>query len=50
MDCRASLISAYLSLPGLDPDEVRLGQMATLLLALSVLLAANMLLWASTSF
>jgi hypothetical protein len=50
MDCRASLISAYLSLPGLDLDEVRLGQMATLLVALSVLLVTNMLLWATMSF
>jgi hypothetical protein len=50
MDCRASLIYAHLAFPGLDPDEVRLGQMVTLLVALSTLLVTRLLLWATTLF
>jgi hypothetical protein len=50
MDCRASLIYAHLALPGLDPDEARLGQMVTLLVALSALLVTRLLLWAATLF
>jgi hypothetical protein len=47
MDCRGSLIFAHLALPGLDPDEIRLGQIATLLVVLSVLFVAHLLLWAA---
>jgi hypothetical protein len=50
MDCRASLIYAHHALPGLDPDEVRLGQMVTLLVALSALLVTHLLLWATMLF
>jgi hypothetical protein len=50
MDCRASLIYGHLVLPGLDPDEVRHGQMMTLLVALSALLATRLLLWATMLF
>ncbi len=46
MDCQASLITAHLALPGLDPEEVRDGQMVVLLLALSALLAMRWLMWA----
>lgn len=46
MDCRASLIYAHLALPGLDPDEVRDGQIVTLLIALFALLVMRWLLWA----
>ena len=35
MDCQVSLIYAHLALPGLDPDEVRDGQIVALLIALS---------------
>ena len=47
MDCRASLIYGHLALPGLDPDEVRLGAMVTLLVAVSALLVTRFLLWAT---
>ena len=50
MDCRGSLICSHLALPGLDPDEVRFGQLATLLVALSVLLATQLLSWATMLF
>jgi hypothetical protein len=50
MDCRASHIYAHLALSGLDPDEVRLGQMATLLVALSALLVTHSLLWVTMLF
>ena len=33
MDCRASLIYAYLLAPEIDPDEVREGQLLTILAA-----------------
>jgi hypothetical protein len=46
MDCRTSLIHAHLALPGLDPDEVRDGQIVALLIALTVLLLTPWLLWA----
>lgn len=38
MEYRASLVHAHLVLPGLDPDELRYGQLLTLLSALLVLL------------
>jgi hypothetical protein len=47
MDCRGSLIYAHLAFSGLDPDEVRLGEMMTLLVALSALLVMRFLLWAT---
>jgi hypothetical protein len=47
MDCRGSLIYARLELPGLDPNEIHLGQMATLLVTLSVLLLTHLLVWAA---
>lgn len=37
MECKAPLIYAYLLLPGLDPDEACLGQLLTILTALSTL-------------
>ncbi len=43
MECRASLVSSYLLLPGLDPDEVCRGQLLTLLAGLSMLLALQLL-------
>jgi Fe-S-cluster formation regulator IscX/YfhJ len=43
-------LSVRLALPGLDPDEVRFGQLATLLVALSVSLAAQLLSWATMLF
>jgi hypothetical protein len=46
MDCQASLINAHLALPGLDPEEVRDGQIVVLLIALSALLAMRWLMWA----
>jgi hypothetical protein len=46
MDCQVSLIYAHLALPGLDPDEVRDGQIVALLIALSALLVMRLLLWA----
>jgi hypothetical protein len=50
MDCRGSLIFSHLALPGLDPDEVRFGQMAALFFALSVLLATQLLSLATMLF
>jgi hypothetical protein len=51
MECRASLVHAHPVLPGLDPDEVRYGQLLTLLTAMSVLLVLHVLmLLAQTSF
>ena len=51
MECRASLVHAHLVSPGLDPDEVRYGQLLTLLTAMSVLLLSHLLmLLAQTSF
>jgi hypothetical protein len=46
MSCQGSLIYAHLALPGLDPDEVRDGQIVVLLIALSALLATRWLMWA----
>ena len=42
MECRASLIYAQLLSPGLDLDEVRLGQLLTVLAAVSVLLLSQL--------
>ena len=42
MDCRASLIYAYLLAPEIDPDEVREGQLLTILAAVSVLLLSQL--------
>ena len=51
MECRASLVHEHLVSPGLDPDEVRYGQLLTLLTAMSVLLVSHLLmLLAQTSF
>jgi hypothetical protein len=50
MECRASLIHAHLALPGLDPDEVRDGQIVTLSVALSALLVTRWLLWETMLF
>jgi hypothetical protein len=50
MNCQGSLIYAHLVLPGLDPDEVRHGQIAMLLLALSALLVTLLLLWETMLF
>jgi hypothetical protein len=50
MDCQASLIYAHLALPGLDPAEVRDGEIVALLIALSVLLVTRLLLWQTMSF
>jgi hypothetical protein len=50
MDCHASLIYADLALPGLDPDEVRDGQIVTLLVALSAFLVMRLLLWVPVLF
>ncbi len=47
MECRASLIHAYLHLPGLDPDEVRHGQLLTLLTTLLLLAIFRLLLMAA---
>ncbi|WP_213737168.1 hypothetical protein [Bradyrhizobium sp. dw_411] len=47
MSCQGSLIYTHLSLPELDPDEVRDGQIVTLLIALSALLMTRLLLWAT---
>ncbi|WGD55228.1 hypothetical protein QA641_15910 [Bradyrhizobium sp. CB1650] len=38
MECRGPLIYAHLLSPGLDPDEVRRGQLLTALAGVSVLL------------
>ena len=37
MDCQVSLIYAHLALPGLDPDEVRDGQIVQVNVNLNVL-------------
>jgi hypothetical protein len=42
MDCRGSLIYAHLLSPRLDPDEVRQGQLLTILAAVSVLLLSQL--------
>jgi hypothetical protein len=47
MSCQGSLIYAHLALSELDPDEVRDGQIVTLLVALSALLVTRLLLWAT---
>jgi hypothetical protein len=47
MNCQGSLIYAQLALPGLDPDEVRDGQIVVLLLGLSAFLVTRLLLWAT---
>jgi hypothetical protein len=44
MDCRGSLVHAHLVSPGLDQDEVRYGQLLTLLTAMSVLLVLRLLM------
>jgi hypothetical protein len=44
MNCQGSLIYAHLALPGLDPDEVRDGQIVTLFVALSAFLVMRLLL------
>ena len=49
MECRASLVYAHLASPGLDPDEVRYGQLLTLLTAVSVLLVLRLLMLAQAS-
>jgi hypothetical protein len=38
MDCRASLVYACLVSPELDPDEIRYGQLLTILSAVALLL------------
>jgi hypothetical protein len=43
MECRALLIYAELDSPGLDLDEVRYGQMLTVLAAVSVLTVSAMI-------
>jgi hypothetical protein len=43
MECRASLIYAQLVLPELDLDEVRYGQLLTILTALVVLFLLAMI-------
>jgi hypothetical protein len=45
MECRAPLIYAHLLSPGLDPDEVRRGQLSTVLAAVSVLLLSQLFVW-----
>jgi hypothetical protein len=47
MSCQGSLIYAHLALPELDPDEIRDGQIVTLLVAL---LVTRLLLWATMLF
>jgi hypothetical protein len=44
MECRALLVQAHLVSPGLDPDEIRYGQLLTLLTALVVLLLSHFVL------
>ena len=44
MECRVSLVHAYLVSPGLDPDEVGYGQLLTVLTAMSVLLVSHLLM------
>ena len=43
MECRGSLIYAHLLAPELDPDDVRQGQLLTILAAVSVLLLSQLL-------
>jgi hypothetical protein len=43
MECRGSLIYAHLLSPGLDPDEVRRGQLLTILVAVSALLLSQLM-------
>ena len=50
MDCRGSLVHAHLVLPGLDQDEVRYGQLLTLLTAMSVLLVLYLLMSFAQTF
>ena len=42
MDCRASLVYAYLLAPEIDPEEVREGQLLMILAAVSVLLLSQL--------
>jgi len=42
MECRAPLIYAHLLSPGLDPDEVRRGQLLTVLAAIPILLLSQL--------
>jgi hypothetical protein len=44
VECRASLIYAHLLMSGLDHDEVRQGQLCTILAAASVILLAQLLI------
>jgi hypothetical protein len=44
MECRASLVYAHLASPGLDDDEVRHGQLLTLLTTMSVLLVLHLIM------
>ena len=44
MECRASLVHSHLVSSELDPDEVRYGQLLTLLTAMSVQLALYLLM------
>jgi hypothetical protein len=44
MDCRASLIYAYLLVPDMDPDEVRRGQLLVTLAAGCVLLLTQLII------
>jgi hypothetical protein len=44
MDCRGSLISAHLLMPGLDHNEVQQGQLWTVLAALPVMLLSQLLI------
>ena len=41
MECRAPLIYAHLLMPGLDQDEVRQGQLWTVLAGVSVILLVD---------
>ena len=45
MECRAALVYAYLTLPELEPGDVRLGQLLMILAVLALLLVAYSLLW-----
>jgi hypothetical protein len=44
MECRASLIYAHLLMPGLDHNEVRRGQLQTVLAGVSVMLLWQLLI------
>jgi hypothetical protein len=46
-ECRASLVQAYLLSPGPDPEEVRYGQLLTLLTTLWLLLTLHLVLTAA---